>query len=250
MRLTLDRDEYRNALSGEIIAGLSSALRTAREDDGVHVVLLRAEGKAFCAGAKLDVVATRSDGMLQRKYHRSARELFTALVQFPKPTIACVQGPALAGGAGVATACDFVICAEEVVLGYPEVNLAMAPSMVMQILLRRVPWRIGMDWVFTGERIPAAEAARWGLVSQVVAAADLDRVGDQLASSLADRDLGALELIKELGLVGQDLPFERSLRYASEISALAGSSSAAREAISTFFDGRETDRSRPAAADA
>lgn len=236
LTLTLDRDVYRNALSVEIMDGIVPLLEEAAADDNVRVVVIAANGKCFCAGAKLDTMSDQQEAIVARKFHGRGRRMFTTILEFPKPTIAKVQGHALAGGCGLATACDFVISQEGAQFGYPEIEVAASPSIVMQILLRRVPWRIGMEWSMRGGRIEGSEAKRWGLINDVVAPGELDKTVDDLAAELAGRDPGALSVIKELGLVGPDMSLNPSLRYATGMSAIASSAPASREAIAGFFD--------------
>ena len=226
--LTLNRDAYRNALSQEIVDALLRQLAIARENDS-RVVVLRARGRAFCAGAKLDELVATADGPDARRRQMSARRLFSDLVTFPKPTIAVVQGPAVAGGAGLATACDFVIAAADVYFAYPEVNIAAAPSMVMQILLRRVPWRVGTAWCMLGRKVPAGEAKDYGLINEVVPSDQLEEVGRNLAELLANKNPDALAIIKEMALVGPEMTLRNSLDYAATMTALISVSDANRE---------------------
>jgi methylglutaconyl-CoA hydratase len=240
LTLTLNRDEYRNALSAEIIDGLTSQIEEAVLGEQTRVIVIAAHGKAFCAGAKLDQMSEQSDAMSARRFHARGRKLFAALLECPLPTIAKVQGHALAGGCGLATACDFVVCAEGVTFGYPEIDVAASPSIVMQILLRRVPWRIGMEWAMRGQRVDAAVAERWGLINRVVEREALDAEVAKLAAELASKDAGAMSVIKALGIVSPDMALHPSLMYATEMSAIASSSEASRAAIADFFEKRRT----------
>lgn len=236
LTLTLNRHSYRNALSEEIISGVTSGLTMAGDSPDVRVVVIAATGTAFCAGAKLDAMSAAGDAQSARQFHSRGRRMFAALLECPVPTIAKVQGHALGGGCGLATGCDFVICADGVTFGYPEIEVAAAPSIVMQILLRRVPWRIGVEWSMLGGRVDAATAARWGLINRVVPASELEREVDELARALSEKDPGAMSVIKELSVLSPDLPLHQSLTYATDMSAIASSSEASRKAIAGFFD--------------
>src|SRR5437868_3647204 len=139
--ITLDRPDKRNALNDEIIAGLKAKIAQADQDDEVKVVVLRGAGRDFCAGADLEQLERIAAGATPEENYADAMKLGELLIQMrrsAKPIIAAVHGNALAGGAGLATACDLVIADANASFGYPEVKLGFVPAMVMAMLIRAV----------------------------------------------------------------------------------------------------------------
>ena len=199
--LTLNRPDRRNALSRELIAALAAAVERARDDAAARCVILTAAGPAFCAGmdlaelqASLDVPAEQTpvwDDAL-----RLAR-LYDAIYALPKPTIAAVQGPAVAGGAGLVTVCDLAIAAPTAKFGYPEVRRGLVAAMVMPHLLRHVGERMARYLLLTGELIDAAAAQACGLINEVVPEADLDTRAMALARACAEGGPEALAKTKD-----------------------------------------------------
>jgi methylglutaconyl-CoA hydratase len=137
-RITLNRPDKRNALDGEIVAELKAAFTASASDDGCRVVLLTGAGTDFCSGADLaSLEKTAQNSVLDNMADaRSTADLFLTMRNHPRPIIAAVQGRALAGGCGIATACDIILAAESAQFGYPEVNIGFVPAMVMAILRR------------------------------------------------------------------------------------------------------------------
>jgi len=150
--LTLNRPKKRNALNGDLVSALSDALARAAADDDVRVILLRGEGKDFCAGAdlaELERVAELDHGA-SVAHAMELGDLFIRMRRHPKPIVAAVHGRALAGGCGLAMACDLILAREDAELGYPEVDLGFVPAMVMAILRRRVSEPVAFELVATG----------------------------------------------------------------------------------------------------
>ena len=168
-RITIDREDRRNALSWTVVRELRRAFADAKADDEVRVVVLTGAGtKAFCAGADLDGMA---DGAGFTDLHDGRGELaglFRDLYDLGKPTIARVRGYALAGGFGVALACDLVVAADDAVFGTPEVGLGLWPHMITVPLLRSMPPKRALELMLTGRRVDAQEAERIGFVTRVV----------------------------------------------------------------------------------
>lgn len=182
VRIVLDRADKRNALSRELIAGLGEAFARARDDTQVRCVLLAAAGPVFCAGmdlvelqASLDIPAQESP--VWEDALRLAR-LYDQIYTLPKPTVALVQGPAVAGGAGLVTVCDLALATPEARFGYPEVRRGLVAAMVMPHLLRHVGERLARHLLLTGELIDARAALQAGLVNEVVPADELPARSD------------------------------------------------------------------------
>jgi methylglutaconyl-CoA hydratase len=212
--ITLNRPEKRNAITVAMIADLMAAFAEA-ESSPARIVILTGAGKAFCSGMDLDAlksVATHSPTEHLEDSRRTAR-FYRRVWSFPKPTIAAVNGPAIAGGCGLATLCDFTISVPEAKFGYPEVRIGFLPAIVSVFLVRQIGEKRSRDLLLTGRIMDAAEAHRLGLVTQVVPAQELMATARRLASDLLScsplsllktkkllRDSAAPELDRELEL--------------------------------------------------
>ncbi len=164
MTLTLNRPSKRNALDTPTLAALEDALLNAELDAGVRVVALRGAGKDFCAGADLDELLASADRTMDENEAAALRMggVFVRIRQLPKPVVAVVHGRVLAGGCGLATACDLVLAPASAVFGYPEIQRGFVPAMVMTMLRRAVGEKVAFDLAATGRILTAAEAAAAG----------------------------------------------------------------------------------------
>jgi methylglutaconyl-CoA hydratase len=237
--LTLDRPERRNALNAQLIAELTVALTDAAADPETRVIVLRGDGPDFCAGADLESlrqIAESADPAANLADAQSLGALLVAMRRHPKPIIAAVHGHALAGGAGLATACDLVIARDDAVFGYPEVHLGFVPAMVMALLRRSVGEKVAFELVIRGDRIGAEEAAGLGLVNRVVPRAEWDTGVRSYVDELAGRSASAVSLIKRL-LYGMDgLSFEESIARGAEVNALARLTPDTRAGLRRFLE--------------
>lgn len=185
-RVTIDRPQRRNALSFTVLRELRAAFALAGQDESVRVVVLTGEGeKAFCAGADLGGIAENAGPAEVHEARGEIAELFRDLWNLGKPVIARVRGYALAGGFGLALACDFVIAAEDATFGTPEIDVGLWPYTITVPLLRSMPPKRALELMSTGRRVDAAEAERIGFVTRVVPVAELDAAVDELAATLA-----------------------------------------------------------------
>ncbi len=238
--LTLDRPEKRNALNGALVTALKEGLERAAADSAVRVVALRGAGPDFCSGAdltELERVAEMGEEE-SRADARSLGDLFVRMRRHPRPLVAVVQGRALAGGCGLATACDIVLASADAELGYPEVHLGFVPAMVMAILRRKVGEGRAFELVARGHRITAPEAERIGLVNRVFAAESFEEeVGGYLAD-LAARPASALTLVKGLLYELDDLGFEDGIARAADVNVEARRSEACRQGVRRFLERR------------
>jgi methylglutaconyl-CoA hydratase len=239
MTLTLSRPDRRNALNDEIIAALTGALADAASDAETRVVLLRADGPDFCAGADLaalERVASSSDPVENLADAQALGALLVLIRRHPKPVVAAVHGHALAGGAGLATACDLVIARDDAVFGYPEVHLGFVPAMVMALLRRAVGEKVAFELVVRGDRIGAEEAAGLGLVNRVIPAGEWEAGVKAYVDELAARSASAVTLIKRL-LYGMDgLSFEEAIARGAEVNVLARLTPDTRAGVRRFLD--------------
>jgi methylglutaconyl-CoA hydratase len=237
--LILNRPDRRNALDNHLIAALASALADAATEPDTRVVLLRGEGPDFCAGADLGALqrVAESEGPVENLADAQALgALLVVMRRHPKPIVAAVHGHALAGGAGLATACDLVIARDDAVFGYPEVHLGFVPAMVMALLRRAVGEKVAFELVVRGDRIGAEEAAGLGLVNRVIPAAEWDAGVRSYVDELAGRSATAVSLIKRL-LYGMDgLSFEEAIARGAEINVLARLTPDTREGLRRFLD--------------
>ena len=237
LTLTLDRPEKRNALSAALVEALHRALESADLDPEVRVVVLTGAGKDFCAGADLEELLASADASAEANEASALRlgGLFTRMQALPKPVIGLVRGRALAGGAGLVTACDIVLAASGAQVGYPEVLRGFVPAMVMTTLRRQVGEKAALDLVLTGRLLAAEEAMRTGLVSRVVPDDALEREGRELARVLAAAPASALALTKRLFHQLDGLSLEQGIALGARVNALARQTPEFREAIGRFL---------------
>jgi methylglutaconyl-CoA hydratase len=235
--ITLNRPAKRNALSSEMIELLHQALAQADLDGGARVVLIRGAGKDFCAGADLDELLASADESEDENAASALRlgRLFEELRRLPKPVIALVQGRALAGGAGLATACDLLIVSKSAQLGYPEIERGFVPAMVAALLRRLTGEKMALDLILTGRVLTADEALAAGLVSRVVPDAELERAGTDLAARLAASSASALALTKRLFYELDGKGLREGIELGARVNAVARSTPDFREALLRFL---------------
>jgi methylglutaconyl-CoA hydratase len=239
-KITLNRPEKRNAISYELIEELLSALDEVKRSSAL-VLILTGAGKAFCSGMDLDDLKQ----LLGRTPEQNVRDsetmarLFRALYDFPKPTIAAVNGAAIAGGCGLATLCDFTLAVPDAKFGYTEVRIGFIPAIVSTFLLRQVGEKQARDLLLTGRIITAEEAHRLGMVNEIVSAEALLPRAQQIAEQLIQNSPASLTSTKRLlsDLHGQDL--DAQLQLAVKENAAIRSTHDFREGISSFLEKRK-----------
>ena len=238
-RITIDREERRNALSWSVMRQLRDALARAKADDDVRVVVLTGAGdRAFCAGADL---TTMADGASYARLHDDRGELarlFRDLWELGKPTIARVRGYALAGGFGLALACDLVVAADDARFGTPEIDVGLWPFMITVPLCRSMPPKKALELMMTGRRVDADEAERIGFVNRVVPVADLDAAVDELAAQLAAKSPAIMKLGRDSFHAVWDLAAEEALRVLHPLLTVATGTEDAAEGIAAFTEKR------------
>ncbi len=237
--IVLDRPAKRNALDRETISGIGDALARAERDEAVRVILLRGEGPDFCAGADLSELERIAIGAGPEENVRAAEELgrlLLAIRRVGKPVIAAVHGHALAGGAGLATACDIVLASDDARFGYPEVKLGFVPAMVMGLLRRMLGEKAAFQLVALGDEIDAAEARRLGIVTGIVPAATFGADVAAYAARLSRRSPSALRLIKRLfyGIDGASIG--DAIARGAEVNALARMTEDTRAGVRRFLE--------------
>lgn len=237
LSLTLNRPDKRNALDAATLDALAEAVARADLEAAVRVVVVRGAGKDFCAGADLQELLASADRSLEEN-ERSALalgEVFLALRRLPKPSVAVVQGRALGGGAGLATACDIVIAGASSRFGYPEIERGFVPAMVMTMLRRAVGEKQAFELMATGRQVAADEALALGLVSRVVPDASLDADAAVLAATLAGRSATAFALTKQLFLELDERTFADGILLGARVNALARSTGDFKRAVAEFL---------------
>jgi methylglutaconyl-CoA hydratase len=234
---TLNRPDVRNALNRAVVDGLHRALDRADLEPEVRVMLLRGAGKDFCAGADLQELLASADRAPGENEQDAMRlgTVFTRMRALPKPVVAAVHGRALAGGAGLATACDIVLATESAQFGYPEIQRGFVPAMVMTLLRRVTTEKKAFDLVATGRILPATEAMAAGLVSRVAPDARFEELVTGVVTALASASPTALALTKQLfhDLDGQSVA--DGIALGARVNALSRTTPDFRAAISRFL---------------
>jgi enoyl-CoA hydratase/carnithine racemase len=246
-RITINRPARRNAMSWGVMAGIRQGLAAAKADPDVRVVVLTGAGdEAFCAGADLGGMGEGTDhggdddgGFLAR--HRSRGVLaavFEDLWHLGLPTIARVQGWAMAGGMGLALACDLVLASERARFGAPEINVGLWPYMITVPLVRSMPPKKALELMLTGRVVGADEADRLGFVTRVVAHAELDAAVDELAATLAAKSPAAMSLGREAFYGVWDMAAPEALSHLHAMLTLTNQTDDAAEGIAAFLEKR------------
>lgn len=221
-RVTLNRPDKRNALDVEIVHEIKAALKQAASDESVGVILITGAGKDFCSGADLAALQQISTATVMENVAdaRNLGELFLQMRQHRRPIIAAVRGRALAGGCGIATACDIVLAAQSAQFGYPEVNIGFIPAMVMAILRRSVSEKRAFELITKGEILQAQRAAEIGMINQVFADDDFDARVEEYVAQLAAKSASAVSLSKNLLYHMDSMTFETALEAGVQLNAI------------------------------
>jgi methylglutaconyl-CoA hydratase len=236
-RITLNRPEKRNALNPELIETLTGSLARSARDQSVRVVLITGAGLDFCSGMDLaELNRTAGAGAIDHlETARNLANVFLEMRRHPRPIVAAVRGRALAGGCGLASACDLILAAESAQFGYPEVNIGFVPAIVMALLRRAVGEKRAFELVATGETIGAAEAHRIGLINRVYAEDGFDAGVDAYTAALAAKSASAVSLTKSLLYHIDGMSFEAAIQAGAGTNALARMTEDAKRGIERFI---------------
>lgn len=235
LTLHIDREQRRNALSGEVLSGMLAALA----DPGAErVVLITSAGRVFCSGADLVQMAPEATGLEVHEARGLLREVVLAMRACPVPVVARVQGLCLAGGVGLILGCDLVVASEAAEFGLPEVDLGLWPFMVSALLGRHTSPKRAMEMMLSGRRLPAAEALEVGLLSRVVPADQLEQETATLVAALAARAPLAVRLGKAAFAAALDSSLEAGLAAMQAQLSLLASTADAAEGVAAFFERR------------
>jgi methylglutaconyl-CoA hydratase len=235
--ITLNRPEKRNALSHELVTALKAAFSKAEQDDSVKVVVLRAKGEAFCAGADLEYLQMLQQFSYEQNLADSThlKELFFQIYMLKKVVIAQVQGHALAGGCGLATVCDFVFSVPTAKFGYTEVRIGFVPAIVTIFLIRKLGEAKAKELLLSGSLITSEQAKQVGLINHVVSPEKLSESVIDFATQLVVSNSGySMGITKQMIAKVQSLSLEDSLTFAAEMNAKARASEDCQRGISAF----------------
>ena len=236
-RITLNRPDKRNALNDELVSELKQSLDAAARDETVRVVLITGAGKDFCSGADLASLQRISQFGVQESM-ASARvmgELFVEMRRYARPIIAAVRGRALAGGCGLATACDIILAAESAQFGYPEVNIGFIPAMVMAILRRSVSEKRAFELITRGEIISAATALDAGMINRVFADDQFESSVESYVAQMASKSASAVSLAKNLLYHMDGMTFETAIEAGIQLNAITRMTEDCKRGVERFL---------------
>lgn len=238
--ITLNRPEKRNAVSFQLVEDLINVLAAIEKSDS-HVVIITGAGKAFCAGLDLEELKSLIGKSQEQnvKDSQSMANLFRTIYDFPKPTIAAVNGAAIAGGTGIATMCDFTIAVPEAKFGYTEVKIGFVPAIVSSYLVFQVGHKVARDLLMTARLFDAAEAHRYGLVNEIVPAENLMARARELANVLLENSPSSVQATKRLinGFIKEQLDVQ--VAAAVKDNARIRTTADFKEGVSSFLEKRK-----------
>lgn len=237
--ITLNRPEKRNAFNVILVKELSRAFATAEKAHDVRVIVLRANGKAFCAGADLSYIQELSRFSFEENLEDSETlmRLFIQMYKLKKPIIAQVQGPALAGGCGLATVCDIIIASEDAVFGYPEVRIGFVAAMVMIFLVQRVGEGRARELLLTGKTISSREAYTIGLINDVTDHNKLEEKVREYSSQISQDVSGSsVAITKEILAKLSGLDIQNALTFAARMNAATRMTEDCKRGIQGFIN--------------
>lgn len=237
--ITLSRPEKRNALNGALVDELIDAVVQSGKNGSVRAIVLSGEGESFCSGADLDYLQQLSAFSLAENHDDSKKlmRLFQLIYEIRKPVVAMVNGPAIAGGCGLATVCDFTFASKQhAKFGYSEVKIGFIPALVMVFLMRRVGEGRARELVLSGEIVDADEAYRMGLVTQVIDHERLEEETRKFARELVENNSGnSMALVKEMLATVGSMDFLQALDYAANMNAVARMTDDCKRGIAAFL---------------
>jgi methylglutaconyl-CoA hydratase len=235
--VTLNRPAKRNALNDALVAALKDALRAADADDAVRVVVITGAGADFCSGADLSSLQKISEASIDENLEdaRTLADLFALIRRVRVPVVAAVRGRALAGGCGLATACDIVLAARTARFGYPEVKIGFVPAMVLAILRRNVSEKRAFELVTRGAEIGAEEAERIGLINRVFNDDEFESQVESYVAAFEHVSRSAVTLTKRLLYQMDGLTFDAALAAGVDVNAIARMTDDCQQGIARFL---------------
>ena len=236
-RIALNRPERRNALDQDLLRELRDALRVSASDDSVRVVVMSGAGKDFCSGMDLRTFADEPSSDLP-KFQTEAHNMAGLLLDMrrhPRPIIAVVQGRALGGGCGIATAADIALAADSAQFGYPEINIGFVPAIVMAILRRLVSEKRAFELIATGETISAQTALDYGMINHVFSTDSFEGKVEEFTMNLATKSTTALTLSKELFYRTDAMQFADAVEAGADVNAFARTTEDFKRSVEKFL---------------
>jgi methylglutaconyl-CoA hydratase len=236
-KIILNRPEKRNSLDEEMITELTDAFKNYSEDNITKTIVLTGAGGNFCSGLFLDYLQKISEyDIIQNKSDSGKfRELLLSIYNCRKPVIAMVDGYALAGGCGIASACDLIVATDKSQLGYTEVKIGFIPAIVMVFLLKRVSESHAKDLLLTSKFITGEEAYRIGLVNYLTTQKELEKTTAKICNDLNELPMSSLSLTKEMFKNISSMGFEASLEYAVNMNAITRMTEECRNGVRNFL---------------
>lgn len=236
-RITLNRPEKRNALNEAVIAGLKTSLRDAAATDAVRVAIISGAGNDFCSGADLEALQKIANASIVENTEdaRSLMELFVLIRAVEIPVIAAVRGRALAGGCGLASACDIVLAAESARFGYPEVKLGFVPAMVAAILRRNASEKHAFELLTSGREIGADEARQYGFVNHVFPEEGFDDSVTKFAETFSKVSKSAVALTKSLLYQIDGFAFREAIETGADVNVIARMTEDCKQGVAKFL---------------
>jgi methylglutaconyl-CoA hydratase len=231
--------EKRNALSYDLVTELKSVFADAEKDDAVKVIVLKANGEAFSAGADLEYLQQLQSFSYEQNFNDSnhLKELFLQIYSLKKVVIAQIQGHAIAGGCGLAAVCDFSFATPESKFGYTEVKIGFIPAIVMVFLIRKIGEARSRQLLLSGALINADQAKKMGIINEIVAKEELDEEVIHFAAQLIVSNSGnSMGVTKQMMAKVQTLPLEEALTFAAEMNAKARESEDCKRGVSAFVN--------------
>jgi enoyl-CoA hydratase len=237
--VTLNRPEQRNPLSASMMRDLRSALAWCKADPEVAVVVLTGAGdRAFCAGADLAGFAGEQSALELHHGRHALVDLFVEMATLGKPIVGRINGHALAGGFGLACACDLLVAVDTATFGTPEINVGVWPMMIQAVLRRNLPRKVVLEMIMLGDRWTATQLQDHGLVNRVVPAERLDEETQSLATRLAEKSTAIMRLGRDSFYRQQDMDFAAALEYLHSQVALVMLTEDSSEGRKAFFEKR------------
>jgi len=236
--LTLNRPEKRNALNDELVADLKVALTEADQNEELRAIVIRGTGKDFCSGADLEALQKIATASYEENLTdaQSLADLFLQIRKVRIPVIAAVHGRALAGGCGLATACDLVIATETAVFGYPEVKIGFVPAIVTAFLRRNVSEKRAFELLTQGREFSAQRALEFGLVNRISADADFEEEIFEFISIYENVSRSAVIMSKELLYRMDGMRFDVAMNAGAEVNANARMTEDCKQGIARFLN--------------
>lgn len=241
-RLTIDRPERRNAMSFTVMRELREGVALAKEDSSIRVVVLTGAGdRAFCAGADLGGIGSGDDASQAAALHEDRgqlADLFREMWALGKPTIARVQGYALAGGFGLALACDLVVASRDATFGAPEIDVGLWPYMISVPMIRSMPPKRALELMMTGRRVTAEEGERIGFLHSVVEPEELDNAVNELAATLSAKSPLITKLGRDSFYRVLEMDADEALAYLHTLLSVTTFTEDTSEGLSAFAEKR------------